>query len=124
MVEGFLLECLDRSRRAALAKTRAGHENARLIYEVELAEYRRVLASAQAVIRHAWAGKRTRLEFLSRRAALMIVQRAWRRAYVRRTLEREIGARVVVSGARNGSRTGKFKGLAVPVRWGVVGGLV
>lgn len=105
MVEGFLLECLDRSRRAALAKTRAGHENARLIYEVELAEYQRVLASAQAAIRHAWVGKRTRLEFLSQKAALRTVQRAWHRAYVRRALQREIGARVVVSWTRGGSRT-------------------
>lgn len=95
---GFLLACLDRSRRAAAAKVRADHENARLLYEMELAEYRRVLASAQAVIRHAWVGKRTRLEFVCRKAALRVVQRAWRRAYVRRALQREIGARVVVSG--------------------------
>lgn len=97
MAEVFLSECLDRSSRAALAKIRARGEHLRLVYEAELAEHLRFLADMQEIIAHAWRGKSVRLEFLSRRKALMDVQRAWKRAVVRRGLQREIGARVAVS---------------------------
>lgn len=97
MVEGFLSACLTRSSRAAIAKIRARGEHLRLVYEAELAEHLRFLGETQAAIARIWKGKIVRLEFLSRRKAVMDVQRAWKRAVVRRELQREIGARVVVS---------------------------
>lgn len=97
MARGFLSACLDRSQRAVIAKLRARHETLRLAYEAELAEHRRVLNAAHAVIAHAWRGKRSRLEFLARMNALVNVQRAWKRSAGRRRLQAEIDARLVVS---------------------------
>lgn len=97
MAQGFLSECFDRSRRAVLAKLRAGHETLRLAYEADLAEHRRRLDAAHARIAHAWRGKRVRLEFLARMSALMSVKKAWRRGVARRKLQAEIDARCAVS---------------------------
>lgn len=96
MAQGFLSACLERSKLAVVAKLRARREHLRLIYVAELAEYRRVLDAAHAVIAHAWRGKSARLGFLGRKKALVEVQRAWKRAVVRRTLQREIDARIKV----------------------------
>lgn len=97
MAEAFLSACLTRSSRVALAKIQARGEHLRLVYEAELAEHLRFLGEMQGVIAHIWKGKIVRLEFLSRRKAVIDVQRAWKRAVVRRGLQREIDARVVVS---------------------------
>lgn len=96
-MHGLLSVCLDRAGRAALAKTRACHEHNRLVYEVKLAEHLRSLGEAQSVLARVWKGKRARVEFLLRRQALVSVQRAWRRVVARRSLQREIDARVEVS---------------------------
>ncbi|CAB1110546.1 unnamed protein product [Ectocarpus sp. CCAP 1310/34] len=100
MARGFLSACLDRSQRAVIAKLRARHETLRLAYEAELAEHRRVLNAAHAVISHAWRGKRCRLEFVARMKALVDVQRAWKRAAGRRRLQAEIDARVAATAQR------------------------
>eukprot|EP00903_Cladosiphon_okamuranus_P007817 g7563.t1 len=100
MAQGFLADCLDRSRRAVAAKLRAEHETLRLAYEADLAEYRRRLDAAHARIAHAWRGKRARLEFLARKSALMRVQKAWRRAVARRKLQAEIDARCAATAER------------------------
>ena len=97
MAEAFLSASLTRSSRAALAKIRARGEHLRLVYEAELADHLRFLGETQAVIARIWKGKIVRLEFLARREALVDVQRAWKRAVVRRGLQREIDARVLVS---------------------------
>ncbi|CAN0035449.1 unnamed protein product, partial [Scytosiphon promiscuus] len=100
LARGFLMSCLDRSQRAVLAKLRAGAETRRLAYEAELAEHRRMLDAAHAVVAHAWRGKKVRLEFVRTTAALTSVQRAWRRAVARRKLQAEIDARVVATAER------------------------
>lgn len=97
MAQVLWLECFDRSKRAALSKTRACYEYLRLVYEAEIAEYRRVLHAAHARITHAWKGKRTKLDYLKRRKAVIDVQGAWGRAVVRRAFQREIDVRVAVS---------------------------
>ena len=100
-IEPFAVECLGdwlaRSQHAALAKIRAEHEHEKLMYEAKLAHYRRVLAQCQCIIKHAWVGKKARLEYMSRRSALGKLQRAWHRACSRRRLQREIAERVKVS---------------------------
>lgn len=101
MAQEFLADCLDRSRRAVVAKQRAEHQTLRLAYEADLAEYRRCLDAAHGRIAHAWRGKRVRLEFLARTSALARVQKAWKRAVARRKLQAEIGARCAVSGLKN-----------------------
>lgn len=96
MAQELLRTCLDRSKRAAVAKFRAGDEILRLKYEAEMAEYTRVLNAAHAAIKHSWGGKRARLEYLARRRAIREVQGAWKRGVVRRQLQKEIDARVAV----------------------------
>eukprot|EP00752_Nemacystus_decipiens_P006227 g5617.t1 len=100
MAQSFLSDCLDRSRRAVLAKLRAEHETLRLAYEADLAEHRRRLDAAHARIAHAWRGKRVRLEFLERMSALKMVQKAWTRAVSRRKLQAEIDARCAATAER------------------------
>lgn len=51
----------------------------------------------KAVIAHAWRGRLTRLQYLSRREALIAVQRALHRACVRRAVQRVIEGRIMVS---------------------------